>query len=237
MKNLSACVLIFLTCCLSVTACHKQRSHEELVQLSGELAQQGEFEKAGRLAHQALEAARETYPEDSPGLIGPLNDVAALFTALGRYAAAESLYVELLHMDERRLGREHIIVARDLNNLGATYRAQGRYKQAEPLFQRSVEICEKALGSHHPDVLNPLFNLAELYETQQIPDKIAAVYERILTIYEEIMGPDHPDLAPILEDMADFYSSADMRERATELTARAEQIRAGQSSGQTPAQP
>ena len=237
MKRVSRLVFIVCIGCLSLAACGRQPTYQELIRMSAERAQEGEFDKADQLADQALEIIRETYPGDSPELIGPLNDIAALFTTLGRYPAAESLYAELLARDEKQLGDEHIIVARDLNNLGATYRAMGRYEKAEPLFQRSVEICEKVLGPNHPDVLNPLFNLAELYEAQQLPDRIAAVYERILLIYEEILGRDSPDLAAILDDMADFYRSAEMEKRAAELAARADRIRAEQPSAQPPGQP
>jgi len=237
MRNVSRPLATALICCLSLAACGRQPSYQELVQMSGELAQKGEFGKADRLAHQALEIIRKTVPGDSPDLIGPLNDIAALFTTLGQYAVAESLYLELLAMNETLLGREHIVVARDLNNLGAVYRAMGRYEKAEQMFQQSAEICEKVQGPNHPDVLNPLLNLAELYETQQLPDKIAAAYERILLVYERILGRDSPDLAPILEDMADFYRSAEMEGRAVELDTRAGEIRASQPSGQPSGRP
>jgi tetratricopeptide (TPR) repeat protein len=226
MKNILLPVTAVLILCVALGSCQKKATWEELAQTANSLYQEGQYQKAVETAQEALEVARGVYQPGSPDLAMPLNDLASLFTSLGQHAEAERIYLELLALDQKHLGDEHLNVARDLNNLGANYRAMGKLEEAEPLFLRSIQICEKILGPDHPNVVKPLLNLAELYEIWEDPSKTASVYERILSIYEANMGPDHPDLAPILEDMADFYRSIDQTEPAEELDRRARAIRA-----------
>jgi len=93
-----------------------------------------------------------------------LNNLALLYVAQGKYAAAEPLYQRSLAIMEKALGPEHPNVATSLNNLAELFRGQAKYAEAEPLYQRSLAIREKALGPEHPNVATSLNDLALLYE-------------------------------------------------------------------------
>jgi tetratricopeptide (TPR) repeat protein len=80
-----------------------------------------------------------------------LNNLAALYDAMGRYPEAEPLYVRSLSIYEQQLGADHPNTATSLNNLAELYRAMGRYPEAEPLYVRSLSIREQQLGADHPD--------------------------------------------------------------------------------------
>ena len=90
-----------------------------------------------------------------------LNNLAALYSAQGKYAEAEPLYQRSLRIREKALGREHPDIALSLNNLATLYNNQGKYAEAEPLFQRSLAIHEKVFGPDHPFTVAVRSNLAQ----------------------------------------------------------------------------
>ena len=79
-----------------------------------------------------------------------VNNLANLYSDMGRYAEAEPLYRQSLEIREKKLGYDHPHVAASLNNLANLYRDLGRYAEAEPLYRRSLEIWEKQLGATTP---------------------------------------------------------------------------------------
>ena len=57
-----------------------------------------------------------------------------------------------LAIDEKSLGPDHPIVARDLNDLADLQQATNRLADAEPLYRRALAIYEKSFGPDHPNV-------------------------------------------------------------------------------------
>ncbi|MFM7219328.1 MAG: tetratricopeptide repeat protein [Nodosilinea sp.] len=136
-----------------------------------------------------------------------LNNLAVLYTDMGRYVEAEPLYQKALAIREKVLGPDHPDTADSLNYLANFYASQGRYSQAEPLYQRALAIREKALGPDHPSTASSLNNLAFLYQSQGRYSQAEPLYQRALTIKEKALGPDHPDTAGILNNLAVLYAS------------------------------
>ena len=81
----------------------------------------------------------------------------------GRYAEAKPFYQQALHIRERQLGPEHLLVADTLNELAGLYHEQSNYAEAEPIFLRVLRIREQQLGPENLLVANPLNGLAILY--------------------------------------------------------------------------
>jgi tetratricopeptide (TPR) repeat protein len=81
---------------------------------------------------------------DHPHVGTPLNSLAELYRAQGRYADAEPLFTRSLAIFEKALGPNHPFVGTSLNSLAALYQAQGRTAEAEPLYMRALAIAEKA---------------------------------------------------------------------------------------------
>ena len=72
-----------------------------------------------------------------------LNNLALLYYAQGRYAAAEPLFKRSLTISEKALGPDHPSVATSLNNLAWIYDAQGRYEAALGSVRRSTGILRR----------------------------------------------------------------------------------------------
>ena len=100
--------------------------------------------------------------KEHPDTAISLNNLAALYQAMGEYAKAEPLFQEALRIRQKILGPEHPETAISLNNLGALYWTMGEYAKAEPLYQEALRIRQKILAPWHPDTALSLDNLALL---------------------------------------------------------------------------
>ena len=106
--------------------------------------------RPSRSYRRSLEIREKQLGRDHPDVATSLNNLAALYQAMGRYAEAEPLYRRSLAIREKQLGPDHPDVATSLNNLAALYQAMGRYAEAEPLYRRSLEIREKRARARPP---------------------------------------------------------------------------------------
>ena len=69
-----------------------------------------------------------------------LNNLAALYQAQGKYAAAEPLYKRALALWEKALGADHPHVATVLGNMAEFYKKIGRNDEAKGFEERAKAI-------------------------------------------------------------------------------------------------
>src|SRR4030042_2026133 len=115
-----------------------------------QLYRQGRYKEAIPFAERALSIYEKALGPDHPNVADSLNNLAALYKALGDYQKAQPLLTRSLAIKEKALSPDHPNVAISLNNLAVIYQALGDYKKAEPLLKRSLGIEEKAHGPDHP---------------------------------------------------------------------------------------
>jgi CHAT domain-containing protein/tetratricopeptide (TPR) repeat protein len=125
----------------------------------------------------------------------------------GNYAAAATIWQQLLTIAEELLGPDDLAVATSLNNLAELVGSQGQHSAAEPLVRRSLEIREKVLGPDHPDVAISLNSLAQLLIDQGQYTAAEPLHRRSLTIREKVFGPDHPAVAISLNNLGALLKS------------------------------
>src|SRR6266540_4067045 len=143
----------------------------------------------------------------------------------GKYDEALRLGERALEIREKRLGPDHLEVARSLNNLAHIYYIRGDYAKAEPLYQRALVIREKALGPDHLEVADSLNSLSTLYWMKGDYAKSELPQQRALAIREKMLGPDHPDLATSLNNVAGIYNFKGDYAKAEQLYQRSLAIR------------
>jgi tetratricopeptide (TPR) repeat protein len=150
-----------------------------------------------------------------------LTSVAGYFRERAAYSQAAQLLRDVLAMNEKALGPQHLDTATSLNNLAILLGEQGDYPGARPLFERALAIREKVLGPKHPQTATSLGSLAVLLHDNG--DRAAAqpLYERALAIHEKLLGPEHPEtamsldhLAILLHDHGDLAGARPLYERA-----------------------
>ncbi|CAN0584255.1 unnamed protein product, partial [Ectocarpus sp. 12 AP-2014] len=68
----------------------------------------------------------------------------------GRTEDADSLFREVLAIEERKLGADHLDVADTLSNLGECALKTGRTKDATEYYERALKIEEDKFGADQP---------------------------------------------------------------------------------------
>jgi len=61
-----------------------------------------------------------------------------LYSALGRYGAAEQRYQQALDIVRTAVGEDNEYFSGALSNLASVYKAMGHYVAAEPLYQQAL---------------------------------------------------------------------------------------------------
>ena len=154
-----------------------------------------------------MEIREKTNGPEHPDTAQSINNLAALYWAMGDYTKAEPLLGRALAIKEKALGPEHPDNAMSLNNLAALYDSMGDYAKAEPLYKRALAIEEKALGPDHPKTAESLNNLAALYDSMGDYARAKPLHQRALAIREKALGPDHPKTAESLNNLARLYKT------------------------------
>ena len=142
----------------------------------------------------------------SRDLAGALNNLAEVYSGMGRDAESEPLYKRALAVMEKAVGLESVDIAIELNNLAALYQRQLRYAEAEPLFKRALALSERSLPANHPDLGRALNNLATNYEKQDRHAESEALTRRALAIYQKIPGAE-PAVATLLNNLGQILKA------------------------------
>jgi tetratricopeptide (TPR) repeat protein len=99
-----------------------------------------------------------------PANLTYLNAAAGLSYAFGEFYQTEHLLEQVLKIQEKLLGPEHLELAQTLNNLGVLRHTQGRDAEAEAFYRWALEICEAHLSPQDPDAVNLMQNYAAFLE-------------------------------------------------------------------------
>src|SRR5579859_7035910 len=200
--------LALLGLALAASLCVTSPSRaESLYAQSGkiiELTRAGKYAEALPLA-QAMVADQEKRPP-SRDLGAALDNLAEVYSGMGRDAEAEPLYERALAVMEKAVGLDSIDISIVLNNLAALYQRHQRYADAEPLFKRALELSERSLPTNHPDIGRALNNLATNYEKQGRHAESEALTRRALVLYRKISGAQ-PAVATLLDNLGQILKA------------------------------
>jgi tetratricopeptide (TPR) repeat protein len=89
-----------------------------------------------------------------------LNAAAELSYAFGEFQETGHLLEEVLKIQEKLLGPEHLDLAQTLNNLAVLRHTQGRVAEADAFYLWALEICEANLHPGDQDMVNLIQNYA-----------------------------------------------------------------------------
>ena len=215
--------LLFLLCVLFATIGNAQECktlNEDAIRLFNE----GKTSEALLKAEKACSVCK-LLGEEHPDYETSLNNLAALYNAIGDYKNAEPLYIQALAILIKILGEEHPSYATSLNSLARLYYDIGDYKKAEPLYIQALVISKKVLGEEHPDYATSLNDLAGLYHAIGDYKKTQPLYIQALAIYKKVLGEEHPSYANSLNNLAVLYSATGFYKKAEPLYLQALAIR------------
>lgn len=162
--------------------------------------QQGRYQAALDTSHRALRAAESFGPKDVRRAI-TLHQNGIIGAALGRYADAESAYVEAMVILDAN-PPERYLLAQLLHHLARVYmESGGRYAQAERVMRRALALGLATVGPTHPDVAGLLANLASAEMMLRKDEEAQAHFQQALTILENSPPQYHPEKASILSNL------------------------------------
>lgn len=104
-------------------------------------------------------------PQDVPAVIAAAEHAAST----GDLAAAESLLLVALNVQEAQLGRQHPDVASTLNNLAVVCEMANKPDEAERFYRRASDLTLSALGPTHPLTVRSRDNLHAFRLARDIP--------------------------------------------------------------------
>jgi len=93
-----------------------------------------------------------------PSNLTYLNAAAELSYAFGEFHETGHLLEQVLTIQGKLLGPEHVDLAQTLNNLGVLRHTQGRYPEADAFYLWALEICEVNQCPQDQDVVNLMQN-------------------------------------------------------------------------------
>jgi hypothetical protein len=130
--------------------------------------------------------------------------------------SADKLFEEVLAMDRRLLGPDHLQVARDLNNLAESLRRAGRAARAETALRQSLVIHAKTLPSNDWQTGSTKVQLARCLAEER---KFAEVERLLLEGYaavEREFGPASARTTAEIERAIAIYEAWGRPDKAAE---------------------
>ncbi len=117
-----------------------------------------------------------------------LNQVGILFSNLGEYEAAASMFESVLAFYEEEYGSDYAGISVVLNNISLVFEHQGKLELALDNYNRVLAYDEKNNGKDHVDTALTLTNMAGILWRQQRYDDALKILNRALYIQEEKLG-------------------------------------------------
>ena len=96
------------------------------------------YPEALEKAKEALTQANAVFGVEHPSVATALNNLAAIYQALGEYEEAEPLYQKALNIDEKVLGEDHPNTAADQDNIEQLQRDKAESQALPPTGQDST---------------------------------------------------------------------------------------------------
>ncbi len=127
---------------------------------------------------------------------------AATMHDQGRVAEAEALQRQVLEIQKRVSGPEHLETLHSMGNLAATMREQVRAAEAEALLQQVLEIQKRVLGLERPETLRSMGNQAAAISDQGRAAEAEALNQQVLEIWRRVSGLEYPDTLIALHNLA-----------------------------------
>ena len=150
-----------------------------------------------------------------------MNVMGNVYTNLGLYSRAQSLYEHTIEIRRRVLGPEHPDTLASMNNLASVLDHQGRYAEAEKLYRETIDVKRRVLGPEHPDTLMSMWGLCVVLDHEGRYAEAEKLDRETIDIKRRVLGPEHPDtlrsmitLGNILTDEG-HYPEAEKLDRET----------------------
>ena len=150
--------------------------------------------------------------------------LAGVLESKGEYQKAETMFREVMEMQEVLLGKEHPSTLTSKGNLAGVLESNGEHGKAETMYREVLEVRERVLGKEHPSTLTSKNNLAGVLTSKGEYDKAATMFREVMEAQERVLGPEHPstlsskgNLAGVLAREGEYDKAETMRREVMEV--------------------
>lgn len=118
--------------------------------------------------------------KSDPDYAHMLNNLASLYTEVGKLEEAEKLLKESLEIYINKFSEDHLSTATAKSDLGKLFLYQGKYQEAEPELVSAHGVMVSKLGEEHPKTVKAKENLAVVYWKTGAIDKASEYFDLAL---------------------------------------------------------
>ncbi len=197
---------------------------DRLNRLAVTLYDQRKYSGAVDPCRTALQIFGESLGQDHAYYATSLDNLGALYAAMGNTAQAEPLYRRAREIRGEALGENHPDYAVSLNRLAGLYLYNWDHAKAGPLIRHALQIDKQVLDENHRDHATSLINLARLYQGMGVYTKSEPLYRQVQEIYKQSQGENPHDYAASLnnlgllyKDMGDFAQAESLLRQVAEI--------------------
>ena len=203
-----------------------QRNFEKEFNLKRKLANlyaiSNENAKAENLYGEVIDFARRS--EHLVLLSYSLIELASVYYNQKKNKEALKLLNEVLEIDKKTVGLDHIDYGATLNALAGNYIQLGNYDKAKKLLDQSFKIVEKFINTHPFEYVMTLNNLAVIHKLTGNYVEAIRLNEAALEIDKKIENTEHPSHALRLINLSKFFYEQQKYNKALNLAKEAHKI-------------
>jgi CHAT domain-containing protein len=189
------------------------------------LTGQGKYADAAGVGEDLFQRSQKQFGEDSAETASAADQLAGVYTMLGRLQAAETHYQRALAVRERLGGTDQGALIHSLLGLANLRIAQTRYEEAKQLSQRALAVAEQSLGPDHPTTARALTRVALMLGTLGEYPQGEALGRKAIAIFDAKDGVDSPGSAEPLFILGEILEVQNRPAEAEELFRHALRIR------------
>ncbi|CAE6539782.1 unnamed protein product [Rhizoctonia solani] len=164
-----------------------------------------------------LEALKKEHGEDHEDTLLIMNNLATVYSDLGRHDEAEILQVQLVESSKRVLGEEHESTLTRIADLASDYSKLGRHNEAMQLQTQVLDTTRRLLGEDHPDTLSTMSQLARTYGDIGRREEAEELGRQVLESRKRVLGEEHPKTLDSMAALARLYSQLNRWDEAISL--------------------
>jgi serine/threonine protein kinase/Tfp pilus assembly protein PilF len=160
---------------------------------------------AQKQLERAYELSRRAVGDQAADTLGTLNDLAVVYWAQGKYAAAGPLWSKLLETQRRVLGDQHLDTLGSMNNMAMADDSLGKYAEAEALYTEALATQRRTLGTENLATLTSINNLGLFYAKRGNYSAAEPLLSEALDVERRILGEEHPNTLTGMSNLARLY--------------------------------
>jgi len=143
--------------------------------------------------------------------------MAASYTQIGSYDAADDLLTRTLELTREASGEQSAATASVLANLAALRSDQGDARAADSLYRAALTIKREQLADDHPDLSRSVNGLATIRSREGDLEEAEALYREALALRRATHGERHEHVAATMRNLGILLGRQDELDEAVEL--------------------